>query len=136
MGLEPSCLLALKDEVPSLLKSKEAKLVSDNVLTFEELLSKDKKSLSLTLLKSENKILKKDLSASIIDLGDDILNVEFHSILQPTLNPIDGSYVEMINEAMDLIESNQFRALVSGNEGPNFSAGANLNLLLELSQQE
>ena len=97
---------------------------------------KDKKSLSLTLLKSENKILKKDLSASIIDLGDDILNVEFHSILQPTLNPIDGSYVEMINEAMDLIESNQFRALVIGNEGPNFSAGANLNLLLELSQHE
>ena len=76
---------------------------------------KDKKKLSLILLKSENKVLKKDLSASIIDLGDDILNVEFHSILQPTLNPIDGSYVEMINEAMDLIESNQFSALVIGN---------------------
>ena len=53
VGLEPSCLLALKDEVPSLLKSKEAKLVSDNVLTFEELLSKDKKNLSLKPLKQK-----------------------------------------------------------------------------------
>ena len=53
VGLEPSCLLALKDEVPSLLKSKEAKLVSDNVLTFEELLSKDKKNLSLKPLKAK-----------------------------------------------------------------------------------
>ena len=47
MGLEPSCLLALKDEVPSLLKSKEAKLIADNVITFEELLSNDKKNLRL-----------------------------------------------------------------------------------------
>ena len=53
VGLEPSCLLALKDEVPSLLKSKEAKLVSDNVLTFEELLSKDKKNLNLKPLKAK-----------------------------------------------------------------------------------
>ena len=51
--MEPSCLLALKDEVPSLLKSKEAKLVSDNVLTFEELLAKDKKNLSLKPLKAK-----------------------------------------------------------------------------------
>jgi len=96
----------------------------------------DKKSLSLILLKSKNRVLKKDLSASIIDLGDGILNVEFHSILQPTLNPIDGSYVEIINKALDLVESNEFKGLVIGNEGPNFSAGANLNLLLELSQNE
>ena len=53
VGLEPSCLLALKDEVPSLLKSKEAKLVSDNVLTFEELLWKDKKNLSLKPLQAK-----------------------------------------------------------------------------------
>jgi len=53
VGLEPSCLLALKDDVPCLLKSKEAKIVSDNVLTFEELLSKDKKNLSLMPLKAK-----------------------------------------------------------------------------------
>ena len=47
VGLEPSCLLALKDELPSLLKTKEAKIIAENVVTFEELLSKDKKNLSL-----------------------------------------------------------------------------------------
>ena len=53
VGLEPSCLLALRDEIPSLLKTKDAKLVSKYVMTFEELLSKDKKSLNLKPLKAK-----------------------------------------------------------------------------------
>ena len=53
VGLEPSCLLALKDEIPSLLKTKDAKLVSKYVMTFEELLSQDKKSLNLKPLKAK-----------------------------------------------------------------------------------
>ncbi len=96
----------------------------------------DKKIINLSLLKSKNKLIKRDLSASLIDLGDGILNVEFHSILHPTLNPIDGSYVEIINNALDLIDNEKYKALVIGHEGANFSAGANLNLLLELSKQE
>ena len=53
VGLEPSCLFALKDEIPSLLKTNDAKLVSENVMTFEELLSKDKKFLKLRPLKAK-----------------------------------------------------------------------------------
>ena len=53
VGLEPSCLFALKDEIPSLLKTNDAKLVSENVMTFEELLSKDKKFLKLKPLKAK-----------------------------------------------------------------------------------
>ena len=53
VGLEPSCLLALKDEIPSLLKTNEAKLVSENIITFEELLSKDRKFLKLKPLKAK-----------------------------------------------------------------------------------
>ncbi len=53
VGLEPSCLFALKDEIPSLLKTNDAKLVSENVISFEELLSKDKKFLKLKPLKAK-----------------------------------------------------------------------------------
>ena len=94
------------------------------------------KVLNLVLHKSAGNTLKRDLSASVNDLGDGVLNVEFHSILQPTLHPIDSSYVEMINYAIDLIEKGDYRAMVLGHQGANFSAGANLNLLLELSQNE
>ena len=98
-------------------------------------LIQSKKSINLSILKSSKAIIKRDLSASLIDLGDGVLNVEFHSILQPTLNPIDGSYIEIINIALDLLDKNEFIGLVVGHEGQNFSAGANLNLVLELSQQ-
>ena len=90
------------------------------------------KVINLAIYKTGNKTLKRDLSASVNDLGDGILNVEFHSILQPTLNPIDGSYIEMINFALDLVEAGDYKAMVLGHQGANFCAGANLNLILEL----
>jgi len=92
------------------------------------------KVINLAIYKTGNKTLKRDLSASLNDLGDGILNVEFHSILQPTLNPIDGSYIEMINFALDLIETGNYKSMVLGHQGANFCAGANLNLILELCQ--
>ena len=100
------------------------------------IIEQNPKVLNLALHKSAGNTLKRDLSASVNDLGDGVLNVEFHSILQPTLHPIDSSYVEMINYAIDLIEKGDYRAMVLGHQGANFSAGANLNLLLELSQNE
>jgi 3-hydroxyacyl-CoA dehydrogenase len=92
------------------------------------------KVFNLSLHKSAGNTLKRDLSASLNDIGDGILNVEFHSILQPRLNPIDSSYVEMINDAIDLINDGKYKGMVLGHQGTNFCAGANLNLLLELSQ--
>jgi len=100
------------------------------------IIEQNPKILNLALHKSAGNTLKRDISASVNDLGDGVLNVEFHSILQPTLHPIDSSYVEMINHAIDLIEKGDYMAMVLGHQGANFSAGANLNLLLELSQNE
>jgi 3-hydroxyacyl-CoA dehydrogenase len=100
------------------------------------IIEQNPKILNLALHKSAGNTLKRDISASVNDLGDGVLNVEFHSILQPTLHPIDSSYVEMINYAIDLIEKGDYMAMVLGHQGANFSAGANLNLLLELSQNE
>ncbi len=98
------------------------------------IINKKSKEFNLALHKSAHNPIKKDLSASLHDIGDGVLNVEFHSILQPTLHPIDSSYIEMINLAIDLIDQGKYSAMVLGHQGTNFCAGANLNLLLELSQ--
>ena len=76
-------------------------------------------------------MVKKDWSASLIDLGDGVLNVQFHSVLQPTLNPIDGSIGQTINDGMDLLEAGKYKALVLGHQGPNFCAGANLANMIQ-----
>ena len=96
----------------------------------------NEKIINLKIHKTGNKTIKRDLSASLNDLGDGILNVEFHSILQPTLHPIDSSYIEIINNGLDLIEKGTYKGMVIGHQGANFCAGANLNLLLELSINE
>ncbi len=97
-------------------------------------LKNNSKVFNISLHKTGNNTIKRDLSASLNDMGDGVLNVEFHSILQPTLHPIDSSYIEMINLAIDMIEKGDYKAMVLGHQGANFCAGANLNLLLELSQ--
>ena len=98
------------------------------------LIENNSKIFNIALHKAAGNTIKRDISASLNDMGDGILNVEFHSILQPTLHPIDSSYIEMINLAIDLIEKGDYSSMVLGHQGANFCAGANLNLLLELSQ--
>lgn len=95
---------------------------------------KSGKSISLYLKKSNGSVVKRDWSASLIDLGDGILNVEFHSALQPMLNPIDGSIIGTLNDGLDLVESGKYKAMTIGHQGQNFCAGANLALILELCE--
>jgi 3-hydroxyacyl-CoA dehydrogenase len=63
--------------------------------------------------------------ASIIDLGDGIINLEFHS----KMNTMGSGVIQGINQAIDLAEKD-FRGLVIANEGSNFTVGANLGLIL------
>ena len=116
---------ATKNAIPNYWCPKEKKAID---------IKQNPKVLNLTLHKSKGNIIKQDLSASINDLGDGILNVEFHSILQPKLHPIDSSYISIINHALDLVENDKYKGVVIGHQGANFCAGANLNLLLELSK--
>jgi len=88
------------------------------------------------LQKSAGNLVHRDWSASLVDLGDGVLNVEFHSVLQPTLNPIDGSLIDTINKGLDLVENGDYSGMVIGHQGQNFSAGANLALILEACETE
>jgi len=73
----------------------------------------------------------KNSGASIIDLGDGILNVEFHS----KMNTIGGDTLQAINKAIDLAEK-EYRGLVIGNDGANFSAGANVGMIFMMAVEQ
>ena len=75
-------------------------------------------------------IVKKNAGASLIDLGDGVLCVEFHS----KMNAIGGDTIHMLQAGVKEAAAN-FSALVVGNDAVNFSAGANLMLLLLEAQE-
>ena len=62
--------------------------------------------------------------ASVLDMGDGILNVEFHS----KMNALGSDVIQGLLKGVELAEKD-FRGLVVGNDAPNFSAGANLGLV-------
>src|SRR5207302_7342034 len=80
--------------------------------------------------KDREKVVRRNAGASLVDLGDGVLAVEFHS----KMNAIGGDTVEMLHAGLKEAAAN-FSALVVGNDGPNFSAGANLMLVLLEAQE-
>jgi 3-hydroxyacyl-CoA dehydrogenase len=81
--------------------------------------------LPLAPLKRAGKVVRENRSASLIDLGDGVLGLEFHT----KLNSIDDDLVTLLGGAVDEAQAN-WRALVVGNDAPDFSAGANLAQVL------
>lgn len=88
----------------------------------------------VTILKSVKErtgVIKSNPGASLIDLGDGVACLEFHS----KMNSIGGDTVPMMNFAIEEVGRN-FKGLVVGNQGGNFSAGANIMMLLLAAQEE
>nr|MBP9796760.1 enoyl-CoA hydratase/isomerase family protein [Chitinophagales bacterium] len=75
-----------------------------------------------------NKPVWKNAGATLHDIGDGILNLEFHM----KMNVIGSEILEGINKSIDIAENN-YRGLVIGNDAANFSAGANLAMMLMLA---
>lgn len=68
---------------------------------------------------------------SVLDIGDGILCCEFRT----KMNTIGGEVVQGVNKAIELAEKD-FRGLVIGNDGPNFSAGANLAMVFMMAIEQ
>ena len=81
--------------------------------------------------KKERPPVRRNAGASLVDLGDGVLGLEFHS----KMNAIGGDTVAMMNAGVEEASRN-FDALLIGNDAPAFSAGANLMLLLLEAQEE
>ncbi|MES2131620.1 MAG: 3-hydroxyacyl-CoA dehydrogenase/enoyl-CoA hydratase family protein, partial [Bacteroidota bacterium] len=77
------------------------------------------------------KTVWKNSGVTVIDLGDGILNVEFHT----KMNTIGGEVLAGINKAIDIAEKD-YKGLVISNEGANFSAGANVGMIFMMAAEQ
>lgn len=78
-----------------------------------------------------DKIVWKNSGTTLFDIGDGILNLEFHT----KMNTIGGEVIEGINKAIDIAEKS-YKGLVISNEGQNFSAGANLGMVFMMATEQ
>ncbi|MFQ5528581.1 MAG: 3-hydroxyacyl-CoA dehydrogenase/enoyl-CoA hydratase family protein [Thermoanaerobaculia bacterium] len=84
--------------------------------------------------KSHGGEMLRNWSASLVDLGEGVGCVEFHSALQPEFNPIDGAVLDMLAASLQAVREKDLRGLVISHEGTHFCAGANLALILGLAE--
>ncbi|MEO6590561.1 MAG: 3-hydroxyacyl-CoA dehydrogenase/enoyl-CoA hydratase family protein [Pyrinomonadaceae bacterium] len=85
----------------------------------------------LKSVKDRTGVIKSNSAASLIDIGDGVACLEFHS----KMNSLGGDTVQMLKYAVDEVEKNH-TGLVVGNQGGNFSAGANIMMILLAAQEE
>lgn len=119
---------AMANGVPPLLKT----LLESGTPRFREGLVKPAAS-DLQILrtaKEQSRVIRKNSGASLVDLGDGVIAVEFHS----KMNAIGGDTIQMLQAGVKEAAKNG-QALVVGNDAPNFSAGANLMLVLLEAQE-
>jgi 3-hydroxyacyl-CoA dehydrogenase len=83
--------------------------------------------------KEAGKVVARNTSATLVDMGDGVGCVEFHT----KMNSIDADLVGMIMEALDRAEAGEFEGIVIGNDSTDaFSAGANLFAVVMAAQGE
>jgi 3-hydroxyacyl-CoA dehydrogenase len=85
----------------------------------------------LKSVKDRAGVIKKNSAASLIDIGDGVACLEFHS----KMNSLGGDTIQMLKYAVEEVEKNH-TGLVIGNQGGNFSAGANIMMILLAAQEE
>jgi 3-hydroxyacyl-CoA dehydrogenase len=81
--------------------------------------------LLLSDVKLRSEPVARNASASLWDIGDGVVCLEFHT----KMNALDLGTLAMVGKAVDIV-ADGYKALVIYNEGSNFSAGANLGLML------
>ncbi len=87
----------------------------------------------LIILSNIEEVVWKNAGVTIKDLGDGILNVEFHT----KMNTIGSEIINGLNKAIDLAESDEkYKGIVLYNEGSNFSAGANVGLIFMMAIEQ
>jgi 3-hydroxyacyl-CoA dehydrogenase len=92
--------------------------------------------ISLQVVKAGGKTVHENLSSRLLDLGDGVLLLELDHKMAPGINPIDQFVVAMMGQIAKVMKQGGFKALVIGNQGANFSAGANLQMLQELCKEK
>src|SRR5207249_8709949 len=89
------------------------------------------KAIYLPRLHGNSKVVRSNAGASLLDLGDGVACLEFHT----KMNVIGGDQLGMLAQSLEEVRKN-YVGLVIGNQGPHFSAGANLMLLATQIQNQ
>ena len=88
---------------------------------------------SVAVAKKSNGVVRKNSGASLVDLGDGVGCIEFHS----KMNSLGADIITLILQTLKPAgPGDNFDAFVMTNDAPNFSVGANLMLLLMTVQEE
>jgi 3-hydroxyacyl-CoA dehydrogenase len=88
---------------------------------------------SVAVAKKSNGVVKKNSGASLVDLGDGVAAIEFHS----KMNTLGTDIVQFITQTLKSDGAGEpFEAFVITNDAANFSVGANLMLLLMSVQEQ
>jgi 3-hydroxyacyl-CoA dehydrogenase len=120
--------------VQALLETKEKTFYRkrDGQLDFFDLKSRQYKAIPekpqivfLPSLKERQKMVKSNAGASLVDMGDGVACLEFHTYM----NAIGQEIIEMIHESLKIVEKD-FDGMVIGNHAERFSVGANLLMLV------
>ena len=82
----------------------------------------DELKIELAQLKSAGRVVRENRGASLVDIGDGVACLEFHT----KLNTLDADVGEMLLASVEEVEAGDWRGLVIGNEAADFSVGANL----------
>ena len=82
----------------------------------------DQRKIELRGLKAAGRVVRENKGASLIDLGDGVACLEFHT----KMNTLDADIRNMLREAVEEIETKDWAGMVIGNEAADFSVGANL----------
>jgi 3-hydroxyacyl-CoA dehydrogenase len=107
----------------SFYKQQNGQLAAYNVAAREyQPLPRDERAIDLAALKAQGREIKGNKSASLIDLGDGVLCLEFHS----KANAVDGQIIELGLAALEELKNDRWVGLVVGNQGRFFGAGASL----------
>jgi len=96
-----------------------------------ELLERPESLILLNEQKAAGKVIKKNAGATLVDMGDGVACVEFHT----KMNTLDADIFNIIQQGLETAETD-FEGLVIGNEADNFSAGANLFLVVMNAQSQ
>ncbi len=88
------------------------------------------KIIRLPSLKERNRTIKSNPGASLVDLGDGVACLEFHT----KMNAVDLDMIQMIFDACDIVEKD-YAGMVVGNHAQNFSVGANIFMVLVAVQR-
>jgi 3-hydroxyacyl-CoA dehydrogenase len=95
-----------------------------------DLIPNQQSSVQLYPLRKE-KTVWKNSGCNIIDIGEDVICCEFTT----KMNTMGGEVIAGVNKAIELAEKN-YKGLVIGNEGANFSAGANLAMIFMMAIEQ